>query len=220
MEPKGRLLRILIQILNFLLLFSLLVFKASVKADDELVLRHETRKNISTLEKTLNFSLVYAVQWGFYLYSQEDTIEKHGSFDNMNKNIFKTRFDRDYLDYNIIKHTFAGQGYYLFYRSRGYGLIQSFSWTFFSSLAFEYAIETYTEPASVQDIYLTPVLGTVAGVGFEALSLYFHSWNSVPGKILGTLFNPFTLLPFSSYEWRLTPYAGKGKLGASLQVEF
>jgi hypothetical protein len=36
-----------------------------------------------------------------------------------------------------------------------------------SSALFEFTVEVYTEPASVQDLYQTPILGSILGLGLE-----------------------------------------------------
>ncbi len=160
-----------------------------------------------------NFGLVYLAQWSFYLASQQETIRDHGSIERLFENIGKTGFDRDNFEYNVLKHTWAGSYYYLFYRSRGYGVTTAFTWTFISSLAFEYTVETLTEPPSLQDIYQTPIYGTLAGIGLEKLSLYLHSKRIWPARALGFLLNPFTMFGFSAYDWAAAPRVQKDYLG-------
>lgn len=152
-------------------------------------------KERSTWEYTLNFSAVYATQWAVYLVTQEETIRDHGSWDNFTHYPFHPGFDKDSFDYNLFKHAWSGQYYYLFYRYRGYTETEAFTWTFLSSLAFEFAVETYTEKPSIQDIYQTPIYGTLVGMGFERLSTYFRSSESVFVRAVGIMLNPFTLLP-------------------------
>lgn len=155
----------------------------------------EGRTDVPDKEKFLNFSSVYGVQWAFYLYSQQETLEEEGSFRNWYTNPFKPHFDKDSFDYNIVKHSLVGNYYYLFYRSRGYTEKNAFFWSFMSSLAFEFTIETITEKPSYQDIYQTPVFGAVLGIGFEKASIYFHSLGTWYGTTLGYLINPMTLIP-------------------------
>ncbi len=154
------------------------------------------RPEVPNKEKFLNFGAVYGFQWAFYFYSQQETIESDGgSLRNWYTNPFKPHFDKDSFDYNIVKHSLVGNYYYQFYRSRGYTEKNAFFWSFMSSLAFEFTIETITEKPSYQDIYQTPVFGTVLGIGFEKASIYFHSMNTWYGTTLGYLFNPMTLIP-------------------------
>lgn len=146
-------------------------------------------------ELSANFWTVFGVQWLVYYIDQEDTIREHGSFESWGSNIFKTTFDKDDYHYNIYKHTFVGQYYYLFYRSRGYSQRDSFLWSFVSSAAFEYTIETLTEPPSHQDVYQTPVYGSILGYYTESLSDYLHDSDYQFIRLFSYLFNPFRILP-------------------------
>ncbi|WP_413581719.1 DUF3943 domain-containing protein [Bdellovibrio sp. HCB288] len=163
--------------------------------------QHLPRADIEPGEKWKYFGVMYGLQWAVYLVTQWETIEDHGSFDNFFDHALHPDYDKDTYDYNIFKHAYSGQLYYQFYRSRGYDEVTAFYWTIGSSLAFEFAIEPLTEVPSLQDIYLTPVLGTIVGVGFENLSFYFHSKKTWPNRLLGYIFNPFTLLPDSHYGY-------------------
>lgn len=176
---------------------------------------------IPAREKTLNFGAVYATQWAFYLHSQEDIIREDGSLKNWLENPFSPRFDRDTFDYNFVKHTLTGSYYYLFYRSRRYNEKDAFFWTFMSSLAFEFSVETVTEKPSYQDIYQTPVFGTVIGIGMEKASNYFHSWDNWVGRSLGYLINPMTLIPqFAQADVVAAPVIDNKTIGAVFSARF
>lgn len=172
-------------------------------------------------EKALNFGLVYSAQWTYYLIAQKEVIEDEGSFHNWTNNPFKPHFDKDNFDYNLFKHAVTGNYYYLFYRSRGYDIQDSFIWSFVSSLAFEFTVETITEKPSYQDIYQTPVFGTVIGVGVEKLSRYFHSKDSWWGHTLGYVLNPFTLIPaWERNEVVATPVIKDNTIGAAVSFRY
>lgn len=149
-------------------------------------------------QKAVNFGIVYVTQWTYYLINQKSDIDKKGSFENWLEHPFQLRFDKDHFNYNLFLHTFVGQYYYLYYRSRGYAQTDAFLWTAISSFAFEFTIETVTEPPSVQDIHITPVMGTVLGIGVEKVSDYLHSFDTWYSHGLGYLLNPFTLIPPTS----------------------
>jgi len=153
------------------------------------------RSYFSPDQKLVNFAVPYMASWSFYLVDQNSIIKDHGSFENWFTNPTKPHFDRDSFDYNIFKHSLAGASFYLWFRSRGYEVQNAFIWTFLTSLAFEFTIETVTERPSYQDIYQTPVFGTVLGIGVEKLSRYFHSWDNWLGHGLGYITDPFTLIP-------------------------
>lgn len=145
-------------------------------------------------ELAKNFGVVYAAQWTVYLVTQQETIEEHGSWENFFSYPLRPDFDKDSFDYNILKHALSGNYYYLFYRSRGYDEVESFGWTFMSSLAFEFAVETYTEQPSYQDIYQTPIYGTLLGMGAERIGNYLFSSDSKIVRAFGYIFNPFELI--------------------------
>ncbi|WP_413584300.1 DUF3943 domain-containing protein [Bdellovibrio sp. HCB274] len=170
-------------------------------------------------DKWKYFGIMYGLQWGVYLVTQWETIEEHASFDNWIHNPWTPDYDKDTYDYNIFKHAYSGQLYYQFYRSRGYDEVTAFYWTVASSMAFEFTIETMTEVPSFQDMYLTPVLGAVVGVGFEKLSLYYHSKKTLPYRLLGYVFNPFTLLPSSQYGY-VAPIVSENYKGVNVSWSF
>lgn len=172
-------------------------------------------------DKAINFGIMYGVQWGVYLIDQSTEIEEHGSFNNWYTHPLQPHFDKDHFDYNIFFHSLSGATYYLWYRSRGYDVHSSFGWSFISSLAFEFTIETYTERPSYQDIYQTPVFGTILGMGLENLSEYFHSIDSWYGTTLGYIFNPFTLFSSSKKEnVTLGPVFNENFLGLYAHYKF
>lgn len=147
----------------------------------------------SSKELMVNFGVVYLNQWTIYILTQHETIKEHGSWENFFSYPLRPDFDKDTFDYNILKHALSGNYYYLFYRARGYSESEAFAWTFMSSLAFEFAVESYTEQPSYQDIYQTPIYGTLLGMGSERISQYFFSRESTWAHILGYLFNPFEI---------------------------
>ena len=181
---------------------------------------HIEKENISKRQLAVNFGYKYILQWGFYYLSQRETIEDHASWHNWRHYPFSPHFDRDNLENNIINHSMAGASYYLFYRSRGYSKSQAFLWANASSLAFEFTIETFTERPSYQDIFLTPTLGTAVGIGAENLSNYFHSKKVWPARVLGYIFNPFTLLPRASYGFRAFPIVRESAYLAVFEIGF
>jgi hypothetical protein len=177
-------------------------------------------ENITSEKEISYFGMVYAAQWTFYLVSQRETISKYGSIDQWFDNVGRTGFDRDNFEYNVFKHAWAGSYYYLFYRNRGYSQTDAFKWSFFSSLAFEYTIETLTEPPSLQDIYQTPVYGTIVGIALEKMSYALLSSDIWGANVLAFILNPFIILPNSHYEWRAAPVASPEHVGAAVEVYF
>ncbi|QDK45743.1 DUF3943 domain-containing protein [Bdellovibrio sp. ZAP7] len=182
--------------------------------------RHFEKPEFEKYEKLKNFGIMYGLQWVVYAITQAETIQEHGSFHNWITNPSYAEYDKDTYDYNIFKHSLSGELYYQFYRSRGYTETEAFLWTVASSTAFEFTIETVTEAPSYQDLYQTPVLGTVVGVGFEKLSLYFHSKKTWSNRLLGYVFNPFSLLKSSRYGYVAVPVVSQNFHGVNLSWSF
>lgn len=174
------------------ILILIIFFSALTYAENDSVV---TEPQITPKEKTYNFAAVYVSQWTYYLIVHKKEIDKYGSFGNWLNYPRNPHYDRDSFEYNLYRHTLAGQYYYLFYRSRNYSEQNAFIWSAISSFAFEFTIETVTERPSYQDLYQTPVYGTVLGVGVEKLSHYLHDTDTWGGHLFGYILNPFTLIP-------------------------
>lgn len=179
-----------------------------------------TRYDIQIHDKLRNFTWMYGGQWLVYFATQHETIREHGSFQNWIRNPWHPEYDKDTFDYNLFKHAFSGQLYYQWYRSRGYTEQRAFLWSFISSMAFEETIETITEKPSLQDIYQTPVFGSLLGMGMERISLYFHSQKAWPYRVLGYLFNPFSILPDSQYKFVAVPMVSSQMTGVQVVWSF
>lgn len=182
--------------------------------------RHVVRHDIGIGERFLNLGVVYIGQWAYYLIVQRDTIMEVGSFKNWYTNMYQPHFDLDSYFYNIVMHSLAGMSYYLFYRSRGYSKLGAFLWGFVSQLLFEFTIETITEKPSFQDLFQTPMLGTLLGITIEYLSNALLGTNCKAAHVLGYILNPFALLPFSSYEVISSPRVTTTGVGYSFAIRF
>ena len=192
--------------------------KENIKSEKKY--QHVIRHDIPVSEQLLTLGFVYAIQWGYYVTFQNETIKDHGSFKNWYTNMYKPHFDYDSYDYNLILHTLTGTYYYLFFRSRGHTKAAALRWGMISQLLFEFTIETATERPSFQDMYQTPVFGAVVGMSLEYVSNTLLSTDSVIAHILGYLLNPFALFPFSSYETANVPIVAKSYFGYALSFRF
>ncbi|MFL5786237.1 MAG: DUF3943 domain-containing protein [Bacteriovoracaceae bacterium] len=176
---------------------------------------------VSSYERMKNFGIVYGAQWTLYILTQKPTIEDHGSFDHWIHYPSSPHFDNDSFDYNIFRHSLVGASYFLFYRSQGYQKVDAFLWSIISSAAFEFTIETVTERPSWQDLYQTPVYGTLLGLGLETVSDKFTETNTWWGKTLGVITNPFRLLKKDDEKKEaLYPIYSPGKFGVAWTKEF
>lgn len=166
-------------------------------------------------------AVIYGLASVLYPITQPEILDgTTGSWSNYRKNFGRLVFDQDEPFWNFFVHPLTGSQQFLYYRARGYTKMESFHLTFLSSALFEFTIETFSEPASVQDIFNTPMLGSILGVGIESLSFYLINSRSTIGKILGHIINPSTLLWFYDGKMRITPYVnGKGTAALSFNME-
>lgn len=165
-------------------------------------------------------SLLYGGQWGYYLVGQNENLREHGRLRNWYANPLNPHFDKDFYDFNLVLHTMTGTLYYGYYRSFGSSRPRSLALSTLSVLLFEFTIETGTERPSFQDIYQTPVLGAVVGMGLEDLSLLCLESRYAPVRGMGYLFNPFTLVPGSAWQVKLVPQVARETMGGRLVVSF
>jgi len=139
---------------------------------------------------------VYAMSWMVYPITQPDVVAKEGSVTRYKKNFGKIVFDKDGPFWNWFVHPISGSQLYLIYRAFGHTPFNSFALSVLSSTLFEFTIEIYTEPASLQDLVQTPFIGSALGVLLEHSSMALLNQSSSFSRFFGHLLNPATLLPF------------------------
>ena len=166
----------------------------------KLFYRYQDREHTAT-EHATYLGAMFGVSIGAYYVSQSETISNNGSFKNWRSHFGHFVLDKDEPVWNWVVHPYSGSQLFLFYRANGYSRIDSFFMTFIQSAFFEIFIEIYTEPASIQDLYQTPVWGSILGIFLEKSSLYLLNSDFIIGKVFGHLLNPATLFWF--YEGKI-----------------
>jgi hypothetical protein len=81
-------------------------------------------------------------------------------------------WDEDVFFHNYLGHPYAGAFYYNMVRSQGATAWQSFGYALFQSTFWEYVIEAWAEQPSIQDLFITPVIGSLLGELFNRWSLH------------------------------------------------
>ena len=180
---------------------------------------HYTRE-IKSSEAFLTAFLVQFVYLGGYVTTQWDNIQDNGSFSNWKKNMFRVHFDKDSYDYNIITHVGNAHYSYLFYRARGYKKFNSFIMTAIGSTFFFFFFETVTEPPSIQDLWQTPVLGSILGMGTESLALVLINSEYKLAHAFAYVFNPFLMFKGSTYKVSTVPVFNENFRGVGLTIKF
>jgi len=175
-----------------------------------------------TLRENLNhLAGIYGVTWVIYPLTQPTVFKEKGSFKNYKSNFGRLVFDKDEPFWNWFVHPISGSQLYLYYRANGYARNDSLTMAFLSSTLFEFTVEIYTEPASIQDLYQTPVLGSFLGLALESLSLYLLNTGNTFGKFFGHVLNPMTLFWFYEGKIQITPqYTTDGTVGLNMFMEF
>lgn len=147
-------------------------------------------------------------------------MKEHGSFRNYHRNFGKLVFDMDEPFWNWFVHPLSGSQLFLYYRGRGYSSMESIAMSFVSTALFEFTIEIYTEPASIQDLYQTPIIGSLLGVVLETTSLYFLNKKNWGLRFIGHILNPTTFFNGHEAEVSLLPIVEKEQKGLGLRIHF
>ena len=108
------------------------------------------------------FFLMPTEDTGWEKFSISEVIEKY------NENVTKGPvIDTNQWAYNWIGHPYSGAAYYTVARHAGLSRGSSFAYSFWmSTLYWEYGVEAIAEIPSIQDLIVTPVLGSLLGEAF------------------------------------------------------
>gem|GEM_PF-501851 len=106
-------------------------------------------------------------------------------------------WDHDKFYFNYILHPYAGGVYFMAARSCGFNFWQSLLYcTLVSNVGWEYGIEAFMERPSLQDLFITPLVGSCIGEGFyrikrRIVDRNYTLWgSSVLGNIVAFLVDP------------------------------
>jgi hypothetical protein len=194
--------------------------KKSLKRSPKYYYTYKERSH-TTKESMKHIAGIYGVTWLVYPLTQPEVFREKGSIQNYKANFGKLVFDKDEPFWNWFVHPISGSQLFLYYRANGYTRSDSLAMAFISSALFEFTVEIYTEPASMQDLYQTPVLGSLLGLGLESLSMYLLNTGNAFNKVLGHILNPMTLFWFYDGKINITPHIkDKDNVGFNLRMEF
>jgi hypothetical protein len=146
--------------------------------------------------------MVLTVGGAFIFYDAEQLNWESPSFDQFfHKNILalEYRWDPDRFAFNYIAHPLVGSEYYLRARAEGYDWFESFLFSFAMSTTWEYLFEGWVEPVSIQDMIVTPVLGSVLGEGRYQAKKWLKKKPGVWAKIGVVAVDPLQALVESVY---------------------
>lgn len=98
--------------------------------------------------------------------------QKQASFKSYTRNFTNPVFDKDKFYINYVLHPYWGSTYFTRARERGLDKTSSFVYSALMSTMFEFGIECFFEKPSIQDLIVTPVIGSlVANYLFEPLRI-------------------------------------------------
>ncbi|MDE6311704.1 MAG: DUF3943 domain-containing protein [Muribaculaceae bacterium] len=98
--------------------------------------------------------------------------------------------DCDNPVFNYILHPYAGAVYFMAARSNGFNYFQSLLYSAcISTIGWEFGIEATMERPSIQDIFITPLLGSVFGECFYLLKreIVSHDYRLFGSKVVGNI---------------------------------
>jgi hypothetical protein len=111
--------------------------------------------------------ILYAMPESITRWSDE---QKEVSFEKWWDNVqHPVMWDKDNPLGNYLGHSYIGAAYYTRARERGFGYFDSFLYSTLASAMFEFGPEALFERPSIQDLWVTPVGGTLLGLAFEPL---------------------------------------------------
>lgn len=114
-------------------------------------------------------------------------------------NIFKKgpEWDHDKFIFNYVLHPYAGAAYFMAARTCGFNFWQSMLYSAcISTIGWEFGIEACMERPSYQDIFITPLVGSIMGEGFYRLKRlivdrdYYVLGSRTIGHILAFFLDP------------------------------
>jgi hypothetical protein len=119
-------------------------------------------------------------------------IRNQAPFKRWFKNIFKRgpEWDHDKFYFNYVLHPYAGAAYFMSARSCGFNMWQSLLYcTCVSTIGWEFGIEAFMERPSIQDLFVTPLVGSALGEGFYCIKRHIvsHGYRLFGSPVLGNV---------------------------------
>lgn len=173
------------------------------------------------------------------------SLQKDPFYTRWYNNVFKRgpEWDHDKFIFNYVLHPYAGAAYFMAARSCGFNYFQSLLYSAcISTIGWEFGIEACMERPSIQDIFITPLVGSVFGELFYKLkrNIVGHDYTLFGSRIVGNvvvfLIDPVNEVVnlFRGSDTRklhlgrkspeihssLMPFAGRGSFGFSFSCVF
>ncbi len=119
-------------------------------------------------------------------------IQRVPPFTRWYRNVFKKgpEWDHDNPIFNYVLHPYAGAAYFMAARDAGFNFYRSMLYSaIISTVGWEFGIEAFMERPSIQDIFVTPIVGSVIGELFYKLKrvIVAHDYTLGGSRILGNV---------------------------------
>ncbi len=119
-------------------------------------------------------------------------LQKRAPFNRWWRNVMVLgpEWDHDVFVFNYILHPYAGAVYFMGARSCGFNFYQSMLYSFMiSTVGWEFGVEAFMERPSYQDLFITPVVGSLIGEGFYKLKrhIVLHDYKLFGSPVLGNI---------------------------------
>ena len=109
--------------------------------------------------------IIYNVPFEYSNWSRDEKDDL--GFKQWGENVLDPVWDEDHWAINYVLHPYWGAGYYIRGRERGFSKRDSFWVAVVFSSVYEFGVESFMEQPSIQDLIVTPVVGTALGLYFE-----------------------------------------------------
>ncbi len=146
----------------------------------------------SVLTDTRNLTYLMAATMGLLWVAPESVsmwnkaeIRERGFFNKWSENVSSAPvMDKDAPTVNYVGHPLSGAAYYMIARTQGLSALQSFGYSVVMSTFFwEYGFEAFAEKPSIQDLIVTPVIGSLMG------EVFYNAYKNIKengGEVLGS----------------------------------
>ncbi len=99
-------------------------------------------------------------------------------------------WDGDKFIFNYVLHPYAGTVYFMGARGNGFNYFRSLLYAAcISTIGWEYGIEGFMERPSIQDFFITPIVGSIIGELFYKLkrNIVYNDYSLFGSKIIGNI---------------------------------
>ncbi|MEK2688206.1 DUF3943 domain-containing protein [Bdellovibrio sp. GT3] len=147
-----------------------------------------TEKNIVTATRNVALAAL-GVAGILYMMPESFTNWDKSEMKNLGKNWKENikagpHMDKDDWMINYIGHPYSGAAYYQVARNEGLSAMESFGYSVLMSTFFwEFGVEAFAEQPSIQDLFATPIVGSILG------ELFYRAEQKIKandGKLLGS----------------------------------